>query len=72
MGSPDLSHAAWRKSSFSANGGNCVEIAEVYVRDSRAVAVRDSKNPHGSVLLFTPEEWRLFTAEVQARRVGLI
>lgn len=33
----------WRKSSFSPNGGNCVELAY-------AGAVRDSKNPDGARL----------------------
>jgi hypothetical protein len=34
----------WRKSSFSAGGGNCVQIRQ------DLAAVRDSKNPDGSVL----------------------
>lgn len=34
----------WRKSSFSSNGTDCVEVA------SDRAAVRDSKNPHGPVL----------------------
>ncbi|MFI0407818.1 DUF397 domain-containing protein [Actinomadura sp. 3N508] len=40
----------WRKSSHSAsNGGDCVELAGV----SGVVAVRDSKDPDGPVLLLT-------------------
>ncbi|WP_030177458.1 DUF397 domain-containing protein [Spirillospora albida] len=46
----DLTHTKWRKSSYStSNGGNCVELADV----SGAVAVRDSKDPDGPVLLLT-------------------
>jgi hypothetical protein len=46
----DLIDTQWRKSSYSAsNGGNCVELADV----AGAVAVRDSKNPDGPVLLLT-------------------
>ena len=46
MSALDLSTAKWRKSSrSSAQGGNCVEVAEL----SDIVMVRDSKNP-GSTL----------------------
>jgi hypothetical protein len=30
-----------------------------------AVALRDSKNPTGPALLFTPDEWREFTRAVR-------
>jgi hypothetical protein len=54
---------SWRKSSYSgSNGGNCVEVGSV----PRAVAVRDSKTPHGSVLAFTPQAWAVFTARMKA------
>lgn len=40
----------WRKSTHStSNGGDCVEVAAV----SGVIAVRDSKDPHGPVLLLT-------------------
>lgn len=53
----DLRRAVWRKSAHSgAHTDNCVEIAFV----DRAVAVRDSKNPDGPVLIFTPDEWDAF------------
>jgi hypothetical protein len=56
--------ADWRTSSYSTgNGGQCVEVA----RDpDAAVAVRDSKDRQGPVLMFTPDEWRSFTAAVKA------
>ncbi|HZF88713.1 DUF397 domain-containing protein [Streptomyces sp.] len=42
---------AWRKSSYSSDqGGECVEVADL----PTAVAVRDSKNPEGSVLTLAP------------------
>jgi hypothetical protein len=58
MSLPDLSRAAWRKSSRSnGNGGNnCVEVAVV----GENVAVRDSKNPDGPALMFTLTEWDAF------------
>jgi hypothetical protein len=52
----DLSRAQWRKSSYSGNTGNCVEIADL----GSAVAVRDSKDPDGPKLIFSHEEWAAF------------
>jgi len=47
----DLSNATWRKAIRSGeNGGNCVELADVA---GAVVAVRDSKDPNGPVLLLT-------------------
>jgi hypothetical protein len=65
----DLSRAEWRKSSWSAgNGGDCVEVARNL---PGAVAVRDSKDPEGPKLVFTPDEWRAFTAGVTAGEFDL-
>jgi hypothetical protein len=53
----DLSKAAWRKSTRSGpNCDNCVEVAFV----DGAIAVRDSRNPDGPALIFTPAEWDAF------------
>jgi|HubBroStandDraft_4_1064222.scaffolds.fasta_scaffold2574210_1 hypothetical protein len=53
----------WRKSSYTGNGGNnCVEAASLH----NAVAVRDSKNPAGAKLVFSPADWRSFTASLKA------
>jgi hypothetical protein len=58
MTAHNLNDAVWRKSSRSnGNGGNnCVEVADL----GTAVAVRDSKDPHGPALVFTPAEWDAF------------
>ncbi|MFD7549028.1 DUF397 domain-containing protein [Streptomyces sp. NPDC059816] len=40
----------WFKSSFSENGGQCVEWAPVHAVATGIVRVRDSKNPNGPVL----------------------
>lgn len=44
----------WVKSSYSANSGDCVEVAHL----PGVVAVRDSKDPHGPILQFTAHQWR--------------
>ena len=54
----DLSRAAWRTSSYSNNGGNCVEIATA----EGAIGVRDTKNRAGAMLAFSPATWERFTA----------
>ena len=58
----DLSRAAWRKSTYSNNGGNCIEVTATR---HGIVAVRDSANPSGPALAFTPEQWAAFTATVK-------
>jgi Domain of unknown function (DUF397) len=63
----DLSCAQWRKSSRSGGNGACVEIAG----SDDGVAVRDSKDRGGPVLVFTPDEWRIFAARVKAGRFDL-
>jgi hypothetical protein len=58
---PEFRHAAWRKSSYSNANGNCVEVAT----SDALVGVRDSKDPTGPVLAFSPEEWSAFLADVR-------
>ncbi|MBF6093331.1 DUF397 domain-containing protein [Nocardia cyriacigeorgica] len=53
----DLTGAQWFKSSKSSSTKECVEVAHL---DSGIVGVRDSKNPAGPVLVFTPDEWDAF------------
>ena len=65
----DIGYVTWRKSSYSGNdGGGCVEVAQL----SAVVAVRDSKDPGGSRLTFSSEEWRAFVAGVKAGEFGLV
>ena len=68
----DLTGAAWRKSSFSSgNGGACVEVAVVpggTAGSGSLVALRDSKDPAGPALVFTPAQWRAFLSGVHTAR----
>ncbi|MFD0884345.1 DUF397 domain-containing protein [Streptosporangium algeriense] len=60
--STGLSKAVWKKSSLSGNsGGNCVEVANL----DAVVAVRDSKDPSGSVLNFTADQWSSFVGGIK-------
>ncbi|GAA3978221.1 DUF397 domain-containing protein [Thermobifida alba] len=55
----------FRKSSYSANGVNCVEVAET----PAAVLVRDTQHRHLGHLDFTPSEWVAFLADLRAGRL---
>jgi Domain of unknown function (DUF397) len=57
----DLTGAIWRKA-FASGNGNCVEVA---VNLPGVVAVRDSKDPAGPALTFTPAAWHAFTARLR-------
>jgi hypothetical protein len=51
----------WRKSSYSANGGECVETAS----NRTGVHVRDTKHRDGAELKFSAATWRKFIASVK-------
>jgi hypothetical protein len=74
----DLSEVTWRTASYSGgNGGACIEVGvwrktthsggngggcvEVATADTE-IAVRDSKDPAGPNLSFTPTAWHSFLA----------
>ena len=53
----------WRKASYSLGNGECVEVAG----DAEGqVAVRDSKNPAGCVLVCSVGEWNSFLRGVKS------
>jgi hypothetical protein len=58
----DLSRSEWRKSSYSGQDGNCVEVARNL---PGLVAVRDSKEPGGAKLVVSRETWRVFVRGVR-------
>jgi hypothetical protein len=57
----DLSQAIWRTSSRSDTGGQSVEVA---TNIPGIIAVRDSRDPEGPALIFTPAEWEAFVGGV--------
>ncbi|MBV7705438.1 DUF397 domain-containing protein [Nocardia nova] len=58
----NLAGAKWFKSSHSQGAAECVEVA--WLANS-TIGVRDSKNPTGPALIFTPAEWDAFTTSVK-------
>ncbi|GAA1743416.1 DUF397 domain-containing protein [Luedemannella helvata] len=60
MVSFDQTEFAWRKSSYSAGDGNCVEVASAGDR----IAIRDSKNTDIPPLVFSRESWATFITAV--------
>lgn len=67
MKNPDLSRAVWRVSSYTGGNGDCTEVAKL----PGLVAVRDSKDPYGPTLAFSPQEMRVFLEEVKAGRYNM-
>lgn len=65
----DLTGARWRSSTYgSGEDSSRIEVAVVAGSkegSDHVIAMRDGKNPAGPVLIFTPDEWRAFTAGVQ-------
>jgi hypothetical protein len=61
----DLTRAQWRKSSRSSGNGACIEVADM----REAIAVRDSKDPAGPNLIFTPADWRAFLSAMAEGQV---
>jgi Domain of unknown function (DUF397) len=60
---PDTSGAAWRRSSFSNGGGNCVEVARLA---DGTTAVRNSNHPGDGTVFFTPAEMDAFIKGAKA------
>jgi hypothetical protein len=65
MHSVDPGNIAWKKSSYSAADGDCVQVGRL--ADGH-IAVRDSKNIAMPALSFTSTEWRAFIGDVKCLR----
>ncbi|GAB7188727.1 DUF397 domain-containing protein [Kitasatospora sp. Ki12] len=58
----------WRKSTYSSDGGQCVEVAPGL---PNVMPVRDSKDPDGPALLFSADAWQSFVTAVRAGEFGI-
>ncbi|WEH34647.1 DUF397 domain-containing protein [Streptomyces sp. AM 4-1-1] len=57
-----MPHFEFVKSSYSSGGGECVEVAR---NVPRTVAVRDSKDTVGPVLILPAPAWEAFRASLR-------
>lgn len=62
MSSVNLSNARWMKSTYSNNGGQCIEVAPGF---PGVMPVRDSKDPEGGALVVPAGSWSAFVAAVK-------
>jgi len=51
----------WRKAQYSGHNGQCVEVAST----TDKVAIRDSKDPDGPILVYTAAEFKAFLHEAR-------
>ncbi|MFJ2580449.1 DUF397 domain-containing protein [Kitasatospora aureofaciens] len=65
------SEPVWFTSSYSSNGGDCIEVAGNLVA-SDAVPVRDSKDPEGPSLVFPVGAWSAFVSAVRGGEFGAV
>jgi hypothetical protein len=62
-----LSNLSWRKSRRSGALGNCVELAPLA---DGVIAVRDSRQPHGPVLVYSRAKLATFLAGAKDGEFG--
>ncbi|MEE1842024.1 DUF397 domain-containing protein [Streptomyces sp. NPDC007076] len=62
----------WFKSSYSSNGGQCVEVAANLIASCGVVPVRDSKDPAGPALRASAASFASFVAGVKAGEFGAV
>ncbi|MBW8735652.1 MAG: DUF397 domain-containing protein [Streptomyces turgidiscabies] len=67
-----MSEPQFAKSSYSSNGGDCVEVAANLVPSHGIVPVRDSKNPTGPVLDIPANSFVSFVASVKVGEFGVV
>ncbi|MFE5584276.1 DUF397 domain-containing protein [Kitasatospora sp. NPDC056531] len=65
----DLTRVAWRKSTYSVQEGQCVEVADGLPGQ---MPVRDSKDPAGPTLTFPAEAWQSFVSAIRAGEFGTV
>jgi Domain of unknown function (DUF397) len=63
-----MNDKAWRKSSYSGNSGNCVEVC---TSEPDIVAVRDSKTVPGPELALSGQAWSEFIQGIKSGQFDL-
>jgi Domain of unknown function (DUF397) len=61
IGEPYQVPKGWRKASYSAGSGACVEVANI----DGGVVLRHSKHPDGPMIRYTTLEWTAFLQGVR-------
>ncbi|WP_280704204.1 DUF397 domain-containing protein [Kitasatospora sp. GP30] len=61
-----MTRTLWRKSTYSEQLGSCVEVADGL---TGVIPVRDSKDPEGPALTFTPAGFAAFVARVKSGKL---
>jgi Domain of unknown function (DUF397) len=64
MPADELTGVTWQKSRMSNPSGNCVEMAEL--PGGAGFAVRNSRDPHGPALVYSPDEIAAFIRGAKA------
>ncbi|MFD7860564.1 DUF397 domain-containing protein [Streptomyces microflavus] len=72
MVTASLSEQQWVKSSYSGNGGTCVEWAPRTATTTGIVPVRDSKNTTGPVLSIPAAAFSAFVTVVKSGDLGTV
>ncbi|MEU9603646.1 DUF397 domain-containing protein [Streptomyces sp. NPDC048057] len=60
-------HGPWRKSSYSAANGNCVEVAPA---GTYGMAVRDSKDLGAGQQTYSAVQWSTFVNALRSGELG--
>lgn len=63
----DVSAVAWRISSHSTSGNNCVEVGAI--PGTATIAVRDSKNRAGDTHLLSRTAWTALLTAIKHNRL---
>ncbi|MFD7547530.1 DUF397 domain-containing protein [Streptomyces sp. NPDC059578] len=62
----------WFTSSYSSNGGACIEVAANLAYSNGTVPVRDSKDPSGPILHLPAHAFTAFVAGVKDGEFGTV
>lgn len=67
MSQDELLRMDWRKAKRSMSNGNCTEVAF----SAGFVAVRDSKDPYGTVQQYSAGSWRVFVQDAKTGKFDI-